>query len=76
MTITYPIGDCDTASFELDPGEMPGTSDHLILALADWLWVNFGQELDCDAVLISLVWVQGAEEARQGPRKAPESQAD
>lgn len=73
MTITYPLDGCDSATFELESDANEGQRDLLVLGLGEWLYENFGQELDCDAVLITLVWVQEPEEGAKRPPQGSES---
>ncbi len=73
MTIEYPITTNDVLSVELNPATYRDPESKAVLAIADWLWQEYGIETDCDAIVITLLWMPTAEEGRQASPQAVES---
>jgi hypothetical protein len=71
MNIHYPIPSNDALSVELDPCSEREPESGVVRAIADWFWQQHGLDLDCDALVVTMVWCGGAEDGRQAATQAP-----
>lgn len=63
----------DTVSVELIPDENDEAAWIFLAHLSSILWTNYGLDLDCDTIVITLVYGSDGEERPQAAPQASES---
>jgi len=73
MNVDVGIDKADTLSIEIQPDENDLECWTMLAMLSALLWRDHGLELDCDTIVVTLVYGSANEEARQRPRSSTES---